>query len=139
GLAEARSPIPVTVLGLNTTTAVSAAANYVCALAATGGVRCWGNNDRGQLGNSNIFPQSVPGTVIGMTTALSVSGLFLHTCAVQADGSASCWGNNAAGELAAKDTLDHLTPTAVIQSFVTLQGNLVPIRLSYVVAIGTGF
>ena len=142
GGAELLSPVPVTVLGLNTTTSISAGGfgggYYACALSATGGASCWGNNAYGQLGNSTTTSQSVPDVVIGLNTAVAVATGGKHTCAVLADGSASCWGSNFFGQLAATDSEDHLSPTSVIQLFVTFQGNLLPINMGQVIAIAPG-
>lgn len=68
-----------------------------CALNALGEVWCWGNNERGLLGN--LAPNGGP-TQIGLpgkATHLSVG--FAHACAILADDSVVCWGENYHGSL----------------------------------------
>lgn len=46
-------PTPVTVMGIDDATTIALGFDHACALRATGGVSCWGNNDRHQLGNGD--------------------------------------------------------------------------------------
>jgi alpha-tubulin suppressor-like RCC1 family protein len=81
---------------------------HSCALLADTTVRCWGNNELGQLGNhrSGVNERSaVPVVVLGPdgTTPLSdvrklVVG-YTHSCALLNDGTAVCWGENTFGQL----------------------------------------
>src|SRR5213594_870733 len=98
---------PVRVTGITTATAVSAGGFHTCALPGDGTVRCWGQNDYGQLGNgtSDPVPDSpstfnpTPVTVSGITTAVAISAGGWYTCALLQDGTVRCWGDNTYGEL----------------------------------------
>ena len=68
----------------------------------SGKVSCWGENDKGQLGDGEFgrdLYSSVPVEVSGITDAVDVSAGWEHTCAVHATGEVSCWGDDTNGEL----------------------------------------
>jgi cysteine-rich repeat protein len=75
---------------------------HVCALLDTNGVRCWGANSNGQLGNGDVFedigddePPSAAGDVdFGAGTAIDVAAGESHTCVLMATGKVRCWGIN---------------------------------------------
>jgi len=95
------SLIPVAVaLTPGSVAAVSAGLNHSCALKSTSGTKCWGQNDRGQLGNGDNAPSFSPIDVLGLSTGLaSIVAGGLRTCAVMDDGGLTCWGLNEQGEL----------------------------------------
>jgi alpha-tubulin suppressor-like RCC1 family protein len=72
---------------------------HVCALTATGGVRCWGYNTYGQLGDGTTTGRGTPPDtdVLADVQAIAVGGAF--TCALTTAGGVRCWGNNWAGQL----------------------------------------
>jgi alpha-tubulin suppressor-like RCC1 family protein len=106
-------------LGGASVKAISAGNRYTCALLAGGQVRCWGLNDKGQLGIasiSTIGDDETPTTNVnlGGATATSISAGRNHTCAVLSGGNVRCWGNNLFGQLGIASTTnigDNESPT----------------------------
>ncbi len=99
---------PVDVIGLSGggARAIAAGYYYSCAVTASGGVKCWGRNDYGKLGNSSTDESHVPvdvWTSAGDSTPLSgvqaVAVNYMHTCALTTAGGVKCWGANFFGQL----------------------------------------
>lgn len=79
---------------------LSASGRRVCALLASGDVRCWGQGGPGALGRSgdetlgdDEVPASVPPLDLG-EPATQVSLGQQHGCALLASGAVRCWGDN---------------------------------------------
>ncbi|MCS6316564.1 MAG: hypothetical protein H8K05_02030 [Nitrospira sp.] len=45
---------------------ITAGTSHTCLLLAGGQIRCWGLNDRGQLGDGTLTNRALPEDVIGM-------------------------------------------------------------------------
>ncbi|ACY13689.1 chromosome condensation regulator [Haliangium ochraceum] len=78
---------------------------HTCALLASGKVRCWGENEDGQLGYGNSVdigdnetPASVGDVAIDGRVVQVVAG-NAHTCARLATGQVRCWGDGTLGRL----------------------------------------
>jgi alpha-tubulin suppressor-like RCC1 family protein len=106
--------ITTAVTGLTDAVAIGAGDAHTCVLKASGAVVCWGNNNRGQIGDGtkgNIRTATV--AITGLTDVVALSGGDVHTCALKANGSVACWGGNSSGALGDGTTIDKLIPTAV--------------------------
>jgi alpha-tubulin suppressor-like RCC1 family protein len=94
---------PVDVSGLTSGVAAVAAGDYhTCAVMTPGGgLKCWGANYYGQLGDGTSGNQrATPVDVSGLTSGVAaVAGGVAYTCAVTTAGGLKCWGVNAYGQL----------------------------------------
>ena len=114
----ATTDVPVPVSGITDAVSLSSSSydsnNNYCAVLATGGIDCWGQNNYGQLGNGTTVNSDIPVTVSGITNAISVSSDgFENYCAVLATGGIDCWGNGVDGALGNGATVNSDVPVTV--------------------------
>jgi alpha-tubulin suppressor-like RCC1 family protein len=106
----------VAVTGLNVgVSALALGRDHSCALTTSGGVKCWGYNGSGQLGNgSEDGFMSSPTDVTGLTTGVVAIGSGTdHTCAVTGAGALKCWGRNSFGALGNGSVISSRVPVGV--------------------------
>lgn len=97
-------------------------------------VRCWGQNDDGQLGIGSREPRDAPDLAVSLPArarGVSVGGFIpvevasptaleygspsrAHTCALLEDGDVFCWGANDRGQLGDGTTEDRPVPVRVL-------------------------
>ncbi len=119
------TPAPAQVQGLTSGVqqVTTGSAYHACAL-QNNGLKCWGYNNTGQLGN----PAAGGGTTTPMPVPALASGVFsvtaggLHTCAVAITG-LYCWGSNASGQLGIGSNTDAGQPQFVFV-FPTIAASL---------------
>lgn len=104
------STTPADVVGLEEEVAtVAAGTRYSCALMVAGGIKCWGLNFMGQLGDGTGgqgIVRDTPVDVVGLSgEAVAVSLGSAHTCALMDSGGVECWGSDSQGQLGAETTM----------------------------------
>ena len=99
---------------------ISMGSEHCCAVLDDASIKCWGENQDGQLGYGDVqvrgdqpgeMGDSLAAVDLGTSrTAVHVSAgidfVSPHTCAVLDNGSVKCWGGNTDGQLGYGDTLD---------------------------------
>ncbi|RZA27241.1 MAG: hypothetical protein EOP10_00785 [Proteobacteria bacterium] len=90
--------MPVAIPGLPTLSKLALGEMHTCALLSDGSVSCWGVNNEGQVGSTELN-RSTPYPVPGISNVIQLEAGQRHTCALLADQTIRCWGAGAYGEL----------------------------------------
>jgi len=101
--------------------AIGVGYQHTCAVTDSGGVKCWGYNGGGQLGDGTPTVRYTPVDVVGvggiglLDDVKAVAGGSLHTCALTNAGGVKCWGSNGSfGQLGNGNFDISLTPVNAI-------------------------
>ena len=109
-LAHVASPVTVISSGVS---AFALGDLHTCAI-VSGAVKCWGDNSRGQVGNSSstaLFDSPTATSITSGATGLSLGPDY--SCAV-VSGGVKCWGSNSSGNLGDGTTTDRNAPVDAI-------------------------
>lgn len=98
------SPLDVQTLNTGVTSVSGGFGYHTCALLTTGAVKCWGNNQYGQLGSTTnsgtLNPNNSPLDVQTLSSGVvAIATGFYHSCALLDTGAVKCWGSNRYGQL----------------------------------------
>lgn len=106
---------PVDVTGLSSgVVAIASGGAYNCAVTNSGGVKCWGANGEGQLGDGTTDHRTEPVDVAGLGSGVVGIAIYGATsCAVTSVGGVKCWGANSNGQLGDGTATERLTPVDV--------------------------
>jgi cysteine-rich repeat protein len=95
---------------------VTTADTFTCALLASGTVKCWGNNDVGELGLGDTLTRgnapgqmgaNLPAVDLGTgRTATAIASGITAVCALLDNESVKCWGHGAFGMLGQGNTMN---------------------------------
>jgi alpha-tubulin suppressor-like RCC1 family protein len=96
---------------------ISSYGDFSCVLLTSGGVKCWGSNTYGSLGDDRASGDYSwdPVDVVGLSSGVNVitTGMY-HVCALLQNGSVKCWGANAGGLLGNGTNYISTVPSDVI-------------------------
>jgi alpha-tubulin suppressor-like RCC1 family protein len=112
---SATTPVDVAGLGADII-AFGMGYEHTCALSIGGGLKCWGSNGYGQLGDATTNPGRAPVDVAGLrghVAAIAQGNSWAHTCVLMDVGAVRCWGQNAYGQLGNGSVTDSGTPVDV--------------------------
>lgn len=124
-LAASGTPAQVTGLGggsgTNAIAGLAVGNGHACAIktaasqAGGAAIVCWGQNDKGQLGDGSTTNAAAPVSVQQFTTAggVAVAAGRSHTCAITNVGGVRCWGDNFYGQLGSATPSFSATPVNV--------------------------
>jgi alpha-tubulin suppressor-like RCC1 family protein len=108
-------PVPQRVPGIRDAIDLSAGDRHACVVLRNGGVRCWGVNFQGQIGDGTKVRRLRRVAVETPSKAAAVSAGGGVTCALLVDATVACWGeNNIFGAVGDGGRRDRLVPTAVV-------------------------
>jgi alpha-tubulin suppressor-like RCC1 family protein len=94
--------------------AIATGQSHSCALTTTGGVKCWGLNTSGQIGDGTTTQRTTAVDVSGLTSGVSTIAIGgTHSCALTTSGGVKCWGNNSIGQLGDGTTTQRTSPVDV--------------------------
>lgn len=106
---------PVRVVGLpKGVKDISAGNGSTCVITASDTVKCWGDNEQGQLGTDAVTASPSPVLVEGVSgTPVALASGNRHSCVVLVGGGLQCWGQNGDGQLGTGDTDNRFEATDV--------------------------
>jgi len=108
------NPVDVKELG-GQARVVAVGKSHSCAVMSTGGLKCWGDNSSGQLGDGTVLSKKTPVTA-DLTGVIDVVLGDAFSCALTVDGLVKCWGTNSFGQLGTVGQSTSMPVTVAVDS-----------------------
>ncbi|MFK8003870.1 MAG: hypothetical protein AB8H86_30180 [Polyangiales bacterium] len=124
GVAGGSEPLPARVADVDLSPLDEPVAQLVygsghgCVRLVDGSVRCWGLNDRGQVGTGAVGNENHAEDV-GLSGIVDIAAGDNHTCAVSAAGNMWCWGINDNGQFGNGTAMGSLAPQVIAVGVVS--------------------
>ena len=112
---EKNTPVAVNLGDGRFAKAIAAGQNHTCAILDDDSLKCWGDNQYGQLGDKSLVNRHTP-TLIDLGEERSAKKIHTrteHTCTILDNDSLVCWGKNDDGQLGNGNTSNTPIPTPV--------------------------
>jgi len=103
--------------------AIAAGNAHTCAIMPDGDIKCWGNNDHGQLGDGTNTGSTIPVDVVNIGGGITIVAGGNHTC-VLTGGDVWCWGQNSEGQLGDGTRTDRNVPVRALRGAVDITAGL---------------
>ncbi len=100
---------PVAVRGVQSAVRIASAESHTCVWSETAPLRCWGDNEEGELGRGTRTTQELADSPKGIEKVKGVALGADHLCAL-VGASITCWGGNKNGQLGDGTTERRLVP-----------------------------
>ncbi len=95
-------------------TQVAGGHQYSCAVLSSGGVRCWGVNKNGWIGDGTEITRTAPVPATGVGSATMLAAGSNHVCVLLSNGLVNCWGYSGEGQLGTGDHGIHASAITVV-------------------------
>lgn len=106
---------PEEISDLTSVIQIGAGEFHTCALLQNGTIKCWGQNQHGQLGDGTSFARTPPNLVLDIDNAKQITVGMNHNCALLEDRTVKCWGAGLKGQLGTGIVGNQNKPTTVIE------------------------
>lgn len=92
---------------------IYASIQFTCAITVDYAAKCWGYNDKGQLGDGTVTARRTPVDVVGLSSGVTHISVGLNSACAVHNGAAKCWGDNTNGQLGDGTRTGRRTPVQV--------------------------